>query len=87
MSSGMAKTTYSKFIVITYPANHGNPKLQSYRVETPIPWDQARDRLIAAGVLKPELAGTTTSADGGWMLSVDPADFSEAKALPLPEAP
>lgn len=43
----------------------------------------ARDRLIAAGIVDEKLAGRTGTA-GGWMLSVDEGDYSDARAKALP---
>jgi hypothetical protein len=78
------ETTYRAFTVITYPKGYrGLSKSRWYRTASPMTWTDARDRLVAAGVLDLDLAGRT-SEPGGWMLSVDPASYSEARAVPLP---
>ena len=78
------ETRYRTFTVITYPEVYrGLSRSRWYRAASPVTWTDARDRLIAAGVMDLDLAGHT-SEPGGWMLSVDPASYSEARAVPLP---
>ena len=50
--------------------------MQRFRTSSPVTWADARDRLIAAGVIDP--------SERGWFLSVDPHDYIDrlAKALP-----
>jgi len=78
-------TTYSHFTLRTYPkgARGGGAALRWFRADPPVTWATARDRLIAAGLADAEAAGRT-HAPGGWMLSVDPRDYSDERAHPLP---
>lgn len=79
--------TRTAFTLITYPRGHeATSTSRWFRAEAPITWTEARDRLIAAGIIDPALAGRTHEA-GGWMLSIDPAQFSAERAEPLPGAP
>lgn len=74
-------STYQRFTLIRYVKYM--PKMRWFLAEAPIPWSDARDRLVAAGIVQPELAGRLDLEDH-WMLSIDPANFSEARAEPLP---
>lgn len=78
-------TTYSHFTLRTYPkgARGGGATLRWFRADPPVTWATARDRLIAAGLADAEAAGRT-HAPGGWMLSVDPRDYADERAHPLP---
>lgn len=51
-----------------------------FRAASPVTWSAARDRLIAAGIVDAQGAGRS----GGWMLSVDPHDYIDARAEALP---
>lgn len=78
------EATYRAFTVISYPEGYrGLSKSRWYRSASPVTWANARDRLIAVGILDAHLAGRT-SEPGGWMLSVDPSNYSEERAKPLP---
>ncbi len=82
-----AADTRTNFTLLVYTRGHtAGATSRWFRAETPITWVEARDRLIAAGVIEAKLAGRTHEA-GGWMLSIDPAQFHAAKAEPLPGAP
>jgi hypothetical protein len=77
-------TTYRAFTLLTYAEGRkAGPRPRRFVADPPTTWTDARDRLAAAGVLDPTLAGRT-STPGGWMLSVDPASFREELAEPLP---
>jgi len=82
-----ASDTRTDFTLIVYTQGHtAGATSRWFRAEAPITWVQARDRLIEAGVVDAKLAGRTHEA-GGWMLSIDPAQFYAAKAEALPGAP
>jgi len=83
-SEGRNATTYRHFTVRAYPEGRkGNASLRWFRAEPPVTWATARDRLIAAGIVDAEVGGRTY-APGGWMLSVDPHDYRDERADPLP---
>jgi hypothetical protein len=76
--------TYSRFTLRMYPqGSTGNATARWFITEPAIPWAEARDRLIAAGIVTAETGGRTY-APGGWMLSVDASQFNAALAEPLP---
>lgn len=75
--------TYIKFTVITYPGVAEPPICRWFYSQNPVEWVEARDRLIKAGILDPNLAGRTYMS-GGWMLSVDLTSYSDERAEPLP---
>ncbi len=78
-------TSYRHFTLRTYPkgARGGGATLHWFRADPPVTWATARDRLIAAGLADAEVAGRTHEP-GGWMLSVDPRDYADERADPLP---
>jgi hypothetical protein len=77
-------TTYSRFTLRMYPeGSTGNATARWFITEPAVPWAEARDRLIAAGIVTAETGGRTY-APGGWMLSVDASQFNPALAEPLP---
>lgn len=78
-------TSYRHFTLRTYPkgARGGGATLRWFRADPPVPWATARDRLIAAGLADAGVAGRTHEP-GGWMLSVDPRDYADERAHPLP---
>jgi hypothetical protein len=77
-------TTYSRFTLRMYPeGSTGNATARWFITDPAIPWAEARDRLIAAGIVTAETGGRTY-APGGWMLSVDGSQFNPALAEPLP---
>lgn len=66
--------TYQHF---TYkPPMGSGESMQRFRSANPVTWQDARDRLIRAGVIDPDRRG--------WFLSVDKSDYIDklAKALP-----
>lgn len=69
--------TYQKF---TYKPYGPGQKMRCFYASSPVTWAEARDRLIAAGVMDPGGAGRS----GGWMLSVDPRDYVDRLAEALP---
>lgn len=74
------------FTVVTYPRGvRERPTHRSFRAEAPISWIEARDRLVAAGILDLALAGRTREP-GGWMLSISAKDFRAHQAETLPGA-
>ncbi len=78
--------TKTEFTLITYPQGHKEASTSRwFRAEAPISWNEARERLISAGIIDPKLAGRT-HAPGGWMLSIDSTQFHAARAEPLPGA-
>lgn len=81
---GRNATTYHQFTLRTYPAgHHGQATQRWFHADTPTTWTDARDRLIAAGIAAPDLGGRTHE-HGGWMISVDTADYRADGAEPLP---
>ena len=66
--------TYQKF-TFKPPMGIGS-KMRRFHSAAPVTWPEARDRLIAAGVIDP--------AQRGWSLSVDPHDYIGARAEALP---
>jgi len=50
--------------------------MKRFRASAPVTWAEARDRLIAAGVIDP--------GERGWSLSVDPHDYIDLLAEALP---
>jgi hypothetical protein len=76
--------TYRTFTLVIYTeARKAGPRRRWFLADPPTTWADARDRLGAAGILDPTLAGRTATPSG-WMLSVDPASFREELAEPLP---
>jgi hypothetical protein len=72
------------FTLITYSeGRRASPTTRYFRAETPIAWNDARDRLAAAGILDLALAGRTHQP-GGWMLSIASRDFRAHRAEPMP---
>lgn len=65
--------TYKHF---TYKPPMGKGKMRRFRSSSPVPWAEARDRLIAAGVIDP--------AERGWSLSIDKSDYIDKLAETLP---
>jgi hypothetical protein len=75
---------WARYTLRIYPEGSKGPaQLRWFRAPAPIPWSEARLRLVQAGVMDPWLAGKT-SDPGGWMLSVDPKDFHADRAEPMP---
>lgn len=72
--------TYTQFCLITYI--NLRPTCRRFTAETPLLWGDARDRLVAAGIMNPDMAGRTTTS-GGWMLSVA-TDDNRGEGEPLP---
>lgn len=73
------------FTLRVYPKGHPGAATQRwFRADPPTTWTDARDRLIAAGVIDPALAGRTHE-HGGWMLSIDPRDYYDDRAEALPD--
>ena len=78
---------YRAFTLLTYTEGRkAGPRPRWFLADPPTTWADARDRLAAADIVDPALAGRT-STPGGWMLSVDPASFREELANPLPGGP
>jgi hypothetical protein len=66
--------TYQKF---TYkPPMGSGAVMRRFHSASPVPWTEARDRLIAAGVID--------TGQRGWSLSVDPHDYIASRAEDLP---
>jgi hypothetical protein len=68
---------YQKFTL--KPRGTGQ-KMRRFYTSSPVTWAEARDRLIAAGVMDRAGAGRSD----GWMLSVDPHDYIDRLAEELP---
>lgn len=66
--------TYQHFTYKPSMASGGH--MQRFRSSTPVEWSEARDRLIAAGVIDP--------AQRGWLLSVAKSDYIDRLAEELP---
>jgi len=79
--------TTTNFTLRYYPdGRKGTPKMRWFRAEAPITWVEARDRLIAAGIVDPSVGGRTHEP-GGWMLSIDKHQFRADRAELLPGSP
>jgi hypothetical protein len=66
--------TYKHF---TYkPPMSSREPMKRFRSSTPVTWTEARDRLIAAGIID--------NARSGWSLSVDKSDYIDRLAEELP---
>jgi hypothetical protein len=77
-------STYRAFTLVTYTGGRkASSQLRRFVADPPTTWADARDRLGAAGLLEPDLAGRTHKP-GGWMLSVDATGFRDELADPLP---
>ena len=75
----------STFTLAVYPRGDNAPKRVTwYTSETPVPWEVARDRLVAAGVIDGSLFRRTREP-GGWVMASDPRLFRAERAQPLPE--
>ena len=74
----------STFTLAMYPRGKDGPRrLSWYTSETPISWEAARDRLVAAGILDRSLF-RRTNEPGGWVLATDPRVFQASRAQALP---
>jgi len=77
-------STHRAFTLVMYTGGRRvGPQLRRFVADPPTTWADARDRLGAAGLLDPALAGRTHTP-GGWMLSVDATGFRDELAEPLP---
>lgn len=75
----------STFTLAVYPRGDGGPKRVTwYTSETPVPWEVARDRLVAAGVIDGSLFRRTREP-GGWVMASDPRLFQSERAKALPD--
>jgi hypothetical protein len=75
----------STFTLAVYPRGDSAPKRVTwYTSETPVPWEVARDRLVAAGVIDGSLFRRTREP-GGWVMASDPRLFRAERAQPLPD--
>jgi hypothetical protein len=74
----------SSFTLALYPRGKDGPRrLSWYTSETPISWEVARDRLVAAGIIDRSLF-RRTNEPGGWVLATDPRVFQAGRAQSLP---
>jgi len=77
-------TTYHHFTLRSYPEGKGGgAQVRRFHAQPATSWKDAYYRLIAAGLVDAQTAGRTHEP-GGWMLSVDPADYRADDAEPLP---
>ncbi len=75
----------STFTLAVYPRGDDGPKRVTwYTSEAPVPWEVARDRLVAAGVIDGSLFRRTREP-GGWVMASDPRLFRSDRAQPLPD--
>ncbi len=75
----------SNFTLVVYPKGVGGPGTQrSFLAEPPATWEDARDRLAAAGQL--ELGAIGPGMAGYWKLVTDPSVFDADQATALPAA-
>ena len=71
------------FTLAVYPEGVGGPKrVRWFRTSAPILWDDARDRLAAAGLL--DLQANKPMDPGYWILVTSPNAFQETRAEPMP---
>jgi hypothetical protein len=75
---------YDHFTLRIYPeGTKGGAQLRYFDADPATSWKDAYYRLIAAGIVDARRAGRTREP-GGWMLSVDPADYRADRAEALP---
>ncbi len=71
------------FTLAVYPEGVGGPKrLRWFQSSAPIMWEDARDRLAAAGLL--DLNAEKPFDPGYWILVISPNAFQESRAEPMP---
>lgn len=71
------------FTLAVYPEGVGGPKrVRWFKAGAPILWDDARDRLAAAGML--DLDAIKPMDPGYWILVTSPNAFQETRAEPMP---
>ncbi len=71
------------FTLAVYPEGVGGPRrVRWFKANAPILWDDARDRLAAAGAL--DLAANKPMDPGYWILVTSPNAFQESRAEPMP---
>ncbi len=71
------------FTLAVYPEGVGGPKrVRWFQAGAPIRWDDARDRLAAAGLL--DLDANKPMDPGYWILVTSPNAFQESRAEPMP---
>ncbi len=71
------------FTLAVYPEGVGGPKrVRWFQASAPILWDDARDRLAAAGAL--DLEANKPMDPGYWILVTSPNAFQESRAEPMP---
>ena len=71
------------FTLAVYPEGVGGPKrLRWFQSSAPILWEEARDRLAAAGFL--DLDVKSPMDPGYWILVISPNAFQESRAEPMP---
>jgi hypothetical protein len=74
----------STFTLAMYPRGKDGPRrLAWYTSETPISWEAARDRLVAARIIDRSLF-RRTNEPGGWVLATDPRVFQAGRSQSLP---
>lgn len=81
----MKEALYEEFILILN--KEGEVTRTWLRAEKPIPWAEARARLLAAETVRTDGAGRRRLVEGGWMLSVDPHELKVFQRSPLAPRP
>lgn len=65
---------FARFALFTYAAPYTRATAIQVEAYQPISWSEARDRLIALGMMDRSLAGRMDVV-GGWFLSIDKHDI------------
>lgn len=74
----------STFTLAIYPKGlrAGRREVRWYTTAIPTTWEDARDRLAAAGVI--DASAISPNLAGYWKLTTEPAVFEVSRAIPLP---
>ena len=81
---GRNSSPSSHFTLAIYTRGVNGPaKVRWFHTNEPITWEEARDRLVAAGVIDRSLFRRTREP-GGWVMTVDPVVYRTERAEPLP---
>jgi hypothetical protein len=81
---GRNSASSSQFTLAIYARGDKGPAtVRWFRTNEPIPWEEARDRLVAARVIDRSLFRRTREA-GGWVMTTEPKLYRSDRAEPLP---